>query len=109
MPLPVDSCKLTEQGALSFKLHRPSIFKKVLSAVVHEGDGYGRFAAVGPEVALPGVGIVHGSLPRTEAKDAAPEVDRDLTLGQLRGLLLMEHLSSLLETAGSVSQTVESM
>ncbi|XP_038069054.1 DALR anticodon-binding domain-containing protein 3-like [Patiria miniata] len=99
-PLPIDSCILTDQGGLGFKLHRPSVFKKVLSAVLTESDNYGRFAAMEVDAEAPaGVGIVSGRLPRVETGTAA-EDKQDLTLSQLRGLLLTEHLSALLETAG---------
>ncbi|XP_022081499.1 DALR anticodon-binding domain-containing protein 3-like [Acanthaster planci] len=99
-PLPIDTCALTEQGALGFKLHRPSIFKKVLNGVVLEGDNYGQFAGKGADVTPVGVGIIISSLARVETGDIASQVDQDLTLGQLRGLLLTEHLSALLKTAG---------
>ena len=100
---------MTDQGALSFKLHRPRVFRHVLSSVSQEGDHYGRFDASNqrPVEAPTGVALVNNY---HLAADKEMETEGgglgDITLSQLRGLLLTEHLCALLGAAGSVTKLI---
>lgn len=47
--------------------------------------------------------IVNNSLFRVEKESGQSEEDAEVTLNQLRGLLLTEHLSGLIQAAGSVT------
>ena len=97
--LSVTSCTITSQGGLNVKLHRPSVFKKVLTSALEEGDNYGKDLSRKHYDSTVTIGIVNGHLLPRERRG----IDGDMSLSQLRGLLLTEHLSSLLESAGLVN------
>ncbi|XP_033647403.1 DALR anticodon-binding domain-containing protein 3-like [Asterias rubens] len=101
-PFPIKSCIITAKGSLSINLHRPSVFKHVLSTVSQLGDQYGKSEASiqDPAKAPPGVSVVNNSLLRAERERRATEENVEVSLNQLRGLLLTEHLSRLIREAG---------
>ncbi|XP_071960934.1 DALR anticodon-binding domain-containing protein 3-like [Antedon mediterranea] len=84
--LPLDSCCLSPSGSLNISISRRQTFEKVLKMVQDEGDRYGyKTLSMNQDV------LLHCAVGPTNQES-------DMTLTQLRALLLRDHMEIMLKS-----------